>query len=193
MLLVWKEMVPFIFQDKNHIYCCDIWDRIGGSPFRVHDRLFSARLKRQWLMYCELHSNSVALKCFWNYSILWERAPFRGLFLASCTTFSDLSSHLYSFVTPKTGTIEREFSRVGCYLNFTISLLEWKQAIRQVLLPWLHVCWGTPDWLLQPLLRVETGSEKCGKNINSTIIYCVRLDWKVQYIPHRILRLKLQH
>lgn len=51
--------------------------------------------------------------------------------------------------------MEREFSEVGCYLNLTISLLEWKQPIRQVHLSRLPVCRGGPRQNAAAFVRTE--------------------------------------
>lgn len=62
--------------------------------------------------------------------------------------------------------MEREFSEVGCYLNFTISLVEWKQPIRQVHLSRLPVCRGAHRHNAAAFVRIEwRQAQQNGKKI----------------------------
>lgn len=84
-------------------------------------------------------------------------------------------------MTPRSATIQKELSGVGSYLNFTISLLEWKQPIRQVHLPRQRKTQTECCSLCQD--RVETLTEKCEETMNDTLaLHQMGLDL-VQYIP----------
>lgn len=97
------------------------------------------------------------------------------LTVVSCCSFSDLCSYLYSSVTPRSGAIQKELS-VGSYLNFTISLLEWNQPIRQVHLPQKECCSLCQE-------RMETLTEKCEESMNDSFAsHQIGLDL-VQHIP----------
>lgn len=82
---------------------------------------------------------------------------------------------------------QREFSDVGCYYNFTVSLSERKQPISQVRLPpqrqpqtqFCSLCQG----------RLETLPEKCDETMNDTsALRQIRLEGSVHF--HRISCLK---
>lgn len=88
--------------------------------------------------------------------------------------------------------MEREFSEIGCYLNFTISLLEWKQPIRQVHLSQLPVCRGGPRQNAAVFVRTEwrQAQQNGEKNINYPDTFRTRLNWKVQNLASEAARLR---
>lgn len=158
------------------------------EPHQLAVALFSSQ--------CQAWKNIIAFKdCLKRNGFLyfvWYKScgAFCGPFLASRSGFIDLSSHLDASVTPRSAGIQREILYVGCYLDFTISLLEWKQLIWQVRLPqqWkpqTECCNLCQD-------SVETFAEKCEETMNDTFtLQPIRLEGSVH--SHRLLRLKLHN